>query len=146
MMRNQNVLVFASLIFAFIFGVSTPRRMQTQDNSEPSTMLPLDQYLMDRDAEIAMARSAAPPSIARGATVMVLGRHGYETAADGKNGFVCIVGRSWDLPKNNPAFSGGSIGYTVDNYKRIADVNLDDDSDEDYLGTFSAAPDQRVAT
>jgi hypothetical protein len=35
---------------------------------------------------------------------MVLGRHGYETAVEGKNGFVCAVGRSWDLPKNNPAF------------------------------------------
>jgi hypothetical protein len=35
---------------------------------------------------------------------MVLGRHGYETAVEGKNGFVCVVGRSWDLPKNNPAY------------------------------------------
>jgi hypothetical protein len=26
---------------------------------------------------------------------MVLGRHGFETADKGKNGFVCIVGRSW---------------------------------------------------
>ena len=44
-------------------------------------MAPLDQYLMaDRDAEIALARSAAPDSISRDAEVMVLGRHGYETA------------------------------------------------------------------
>jgi hypothetical protein len=27
--------------------------------------------------------------------VLVLGRHGFETAVKGKNGFVCIVGRSW---------------------------------------------------
>jgi hypothetical protein len=99
-MRNRSVLVFAALIFS----VSTPWRMQAQDTSEPSAMLPLDHYLMDRDAEIAMARSAAPPSIGKDATIMVLGRHGYETAAEGKNGFVCIVGRSWALPKNNPAF------------------------------------------
>jgi hypothetical protein len=59
---------------------------------------------MDRDSEIAMARSAAPQSIAKDATVMVLGRHGYETAVEGKNGFACLVGRSWDLSKNNPAF------------------------------------------
>ena len=26
---------------------------------------------------------------------MVLGRHGYETAVEGKNGFVCIVERAW---------------------------------------------------
>jgi len=35
-------------------------------------MASLDQYLMDRNAEIALARSAAPPSIAKDATVMVL--------------------------------------------------------------------------
>jgi hypothetical protein len=104
MMHNQNVLLFASLIFTLTFGVSTPWRIQAQDTAEPSTMLPLEQYLMDRDAEIAMARSAAPPSIGKDATVMVLGPHGYETAMEGKNGFVCLVGRSWDLPKNNPAF------------------------------------------
>jgi len=59
-------------------------------------MAPVEQYLMaDRDAEIALARTAAPESISRDAEVLVLGRHGYETAVKGKNGFVCIVGRGW---------------------------------------------------
>jgi hypothetical protein len=104
MMRNRTFVVFASFSFAMMVGFSTSRRMQAQDNSAPSTMASIDPYLMDRDAEIAMARSAAPPSVAKDATVMVLGRHGYETAVEGKNGFVCAVGRSWDLPKNNRAF------------------------------------------
>jgi len=51
--------------------------------------------MTDQGAEIALARSAAPKSIARDAEVLVLGRHGFETAVKGKNGFVCIVGRSW---------------------------------------------------
>src|SRR5579863_735026 len=59
-------------------------------------MAPVDQYLMaDRDAEIALARSAAPESISRDAEILILGRHGFETAVHGKNGFVCIVGRGW---------------------------------------------------
>jgi hypothetical protein len=59
-------------------------------------MAPVEQYLMaDRDAEIALARSAAPESIARDAEVLVLARHGFETAVKGKNGFVCVVGRGW---------------------------------------------------
>jgi len=58
-------------------------------------MAPVEQYLMDRDAEIALARSAAPESISRDAEVQVLRRHGYETPVPGKNGFVCIVGRGW---------------------------------------------------
>jgi hypothetical protein len=59
-------------------------------------MAPVEQYLMaDRAAEIALARSAAPESISRDAEALVLTRHGFETAVKGKNGFVCIVGRSW---------------------------------------------------
>jgi hypothetical protein len=59
-------------------------------------MAPVEQYLMaDQDAEVALARSAAPESISRDAAVLVLGRHGFETAVKGNNGFVCIVGRSW---------------------------------------------------
>ena len=69
------------------------------------TMAPLDQYLMeDRDAEIALARSAAPESISRDAEVLVLSRHGYETAIKGKNGFVCIVERSWTSGIDDPGF------------------------------------------
>jgi hypothetical protein len=61
-----------------------------------SKMAPVDEYLMaDRAAEIALARSAAPESISRDAEVLVLGRHGFETAVKGTNGFVCIVGRGW---------------------------------------------------
>jgi hypothetical protein len=58
-------------------------------------MAPLEQYLMPKDAEIALARSAAPASISNDATVMVLERQGYTTAVQGKNGFLCYVERSW---------------------------------------------------
>ena len=69
------------------------------------SMAPLDQYLMeDRNSEIALARSAAPESISRDAEVMVLGRHGYETAIKGTNGFVCMVERSWTAPIDDPGF------------------------------------------
>jgi hypothetical protein len=67
-------------------------------------MAPLDQYLMERNAEIALARSAAPESISRDAEVMVLGQHGYETAVKGKNGFVCVVQRSWAAGIDDPDF------------------------------------------
>ena len=77
-----------------------------QDAKTPyPSMAPLDQYLMtDRNAEIALARSAAPPSIAKDATVMVLGRRGYETAVEGTNGFVCIVDRGWTDGFDKPDF------------------------------------------
>ena len=67
-------------------------------------MAPLDQYLMARDAEIALARSAAPDSISKDAEILVLGQHGYETAVKGKNGFVCIVERGWTAGSDDPSF------------------------------------------
>jgi hypothetical protein len=69
-----------------------------------SAMAPIDQYLMDRPAEIALARSAAPPSVADHATVLVLTRHGYETAVEGDNGFVCAVERAWMAQYDFPQF------------------------------------------
>ena len=68
-------------------------------------MFSLDQYLMsDRNSEIALARSAAPQSISQDAGVLVLARHGYETVAQGKNGFVCLVQRSWTTGTDDPEF------------------------------------------
>jgi hypothetical protein len=69
-----------------------------------SAMAPIDQYLMDRSAEIAMAKSAAPPSIADKATILVLTRHGYVTAIKGSNGFACAVDRSWMSQYDFPQF------------------------------------------
>jgi len=71
--------------------------------SYPS-MAPLDQYLMPTDAEIALARSAAPKSVSGEADVMVLGREGYTSAAKGTNGFLCIVERAWANPTDAPEF------------------------------------------
>ena len=68
-------------------------------HAQPATyprMAPIEAYLMaDRNAEVALARSAAPAAISRDATVLVLTRRGYETAAKGTNGFVCLVDRAW---------------------------------------------------
>jgi hypothetical protein len=83
--------------FALLVVLGTVYRAMAQDAVTPDPkMAPIDQYLMtDQSAEIALARSAAPDSIASNAEVQVLGRHGFETAIKGKNGFVCIVARSW---------------------------------------------------
>jgi hypothetical protein len=67
-------------------------------------MAMLDHYLMERNAEIALARSAAPESISQDAEIMVLGQHGYEAAVKGKNEFVCLVWRSWTAGTDDPDF------------------------------------------
>jgi hypothetical protein len=83
--------------FALLLALATAYQARSQETATTyPKMAPIDQYLMaDRDAEIVLARTAAPDSISRDADVLVLTRHGFETAVKGKNGFVCIVGRGW---------------------------------------------------
>ncbi len=94
-MSPKLVNTIACFALVVVMGGAGPAHAQDVKTPYPS-MAPLNQYLMtDRDAEIALARSAAPESISRDAKILVLGRHGYETAAEGKNGFVCVIERAW---------------------------------------------------
>jgi len=106
MMNRKMARTFTLGTFALVAVLCAARSGRGGDAKAPyPSMAPLDEYLMaDRDAEIALARSAAPPSISSDATVMVLGRHGYETAVKGKNGFVCIVDRAWMSGFDSPEF------------------------------------------
>ena len=80
-------------------------RATAQDGSSPyPSMAPIAQYRMDRDAEIALARTAAPASISRDAEILVLGEKNFEVAVKGTNGYVCAVGRAFGGPLSNPEF------------------------------------------
>lgn len=86
-------------------GLTLTSAAHAQGSKAPyARMAPIAEYLMTESAEIALARSAAPASISDGATIVVLKRNGYETAVQGKNGFVCIVERSWMSPFDWPEF------------------------------------------
>jgi hypothetical protein len=92
-MRNQLAIALALIVSTIVTAHAEP-------TSAPyPKMAPLDQYLIaDRNTEVALARTAAPPSISGDATIMVLTARGYEAAVTGKNGFVCLVDRSWQSP------------------------------------------------
>jgi len=105
-MNRKGLAIAASLSFAVVLGLIGIKHGQAEGSktSYPS-MAPLDQYLMaDRNAEIALARSAAPDAVSGDAKILVLGRQGYETAVEGKNGFVCVVERGWMSPADAPEF------------------------------------------
>ena len=76
---------------------------QTVNTGHPS-MAPIAQYLMPPDAEISLARTAAPKSISGDAQILILTRGGFETAVKGTNGFVCLVARSWSAAFDDPDF------------------------------------------
>jgi hypothetical protein len=97
-----------NVVLVAVLGGAWP--IQAQDTkaqdlkSRYPTMAPIEQYRMDRDAEIALARTAAPASISRDAEILVLGQKNYETAVKGTNGYLCVVGRAFAGPLNNPEF------------------------------------------
>ncbi|MGA7413625.1 MAG: hypothetical protein WBW33_24330 [Bryobacteraceae bacterium] len=102
--RKVGFIAASSTALAVMLGIAWHVTAQDAKATYPS-MARLDQYLMEDPAsEIALARSAAPESISRDAEVLVLGRHGYQTAVKGKNGFVCIVERSWTATIDDPDF------------------------------------------
>ena len=105
-MGHQRILKRIALgSSVLVAGLGAISQMQAQSKTAYPSMAALDQYLMpDRNAEIALARSAAPDSISRDARILVLGPHGYETAVEGKNGFVCAVERALMAPFDNPEF------------------------------------------
>jgi hypothetical protein len=73
-------------------------QVPSPDPDYPS-VAPVEKYLMPNSAaEIALARTAAPPSVSADATILVLTKTGYVTAVNGTNGWTCLVGR---------AFAGG---------------------------------------
>jgi hypothetical protein len=109
MLRNTGKAIgWGNVVLVAAFGAAWPIQAQATkgpDTKSPyPTMAPVAQYRMDRNAEIALARTAAPPSISRDATILVLGQKNFETAVQGKNGFVCAVGRAFGGPLNNPEF------------------------------------------
>jgi hypothetical protein len=86
------------LLLAFL-SASSSVALAAQSPSYP----PLSAYMMSRDAEIALAKSAAPSSISDRATIKVLTESGYQVARAGDNGFTCMVQRGWAAPTYSPA-------------------------------------------
>ena len=107
-MTSRWVLAGAMAIVCVAVGLKltlTSRNRNEDRSTAYSSMASIEQYLMpDRNAEIALARSAAPEAISADAKILVLGWRGYETAIEGRNGFVCMVERSWMSPFNSAEF------------------------------------------
>ena len=105
MQKKMIRLVALAFLVEVVFSCASGQARTQAEKADYPAMAPFDQYLMpDENSEIALARSAAPASVSKGAEVMVLGRNGYTIAVKGTNGFLCIVERSWASATDDPGF------------------------------------------
>ena len=97
-------LAIVCVAVGLMLTLTSRNRNEDRSTAYPN-MASIERYLMpDRDVEIALARSAAPAAISSDAKILVLGWRGYEAAIEGRNGFVCMVERSWMSPFNSAEF------------------------------------------
>ncbi len=102
---RQGMKVFPLLV-SLLLGLAAVA-VQAQESKYP----PLSEYMMPRDAEVALAQSAAPANISERATVKVLTASGYEVAREGDNGFVCLVMRGWAAATSSTAAERDLVYY-----------------------------------
>jgi len=108
-----------SLVLLSVLTVSlTSLGLSAQEMKYP----PLSAYMMQRDAEIALAKSAGPANISDRATIKVLTENGFEVARQGDNGFVCFVMRGFT---GAPTFTPAQIRFMAYDSKTLAPICLD---------------------
>jgi hypothetical protein len=90
------------LLSVALTGVTSGRLHTRAQGLDTRQYAPLEEYMMPHEAEVALARSAAPPNISGRATIRVLTASGFQVAHEGDNGFVCLVMRGWAAPTFTP--------------------------------------------
>jgi hypothetical protein len=80
--------------------------------------------ILDREREIALAKSAGLPPWNEEATIYVFGPKGYSKAQEGTNGFTCIVGRSDPGTRWPVCFDAVGTETILPRYIREAELRL----------------------
>ena len=94
-------------------AIGTPIAAQAVPNPQPA--------VMDKQAEIALALSACPPSVANKAAVYVLERSGYVKIRDSENGFAAIVQHSQPTSQEPQCMDAEGTRTFLPRYLRIAE-------------------------
>jgi hypothetical protein len=88
-------------------------------NATSSQPLP---ELLPREKEIALALSAAPEHLRKGAGVYVLERNGFVKVRDSANGFTCIVNRDHPLNQKPVCFDAEGTATILPKILRVGEL------------------------
>ena len=97
---SRRLAVSLVLLLTGAAAAQTPKRNRTlkMEKKYPA----MTEFMMPRDAEIALARSAGPEPASARATIKILTTSEFKVAIEGDNGFACLVLRGWGAPTYNP--------------------------------------------
>jgi hypothetical protein len=111
-----------------IFGYvgSTFAQSASYDAKRPNatSSQPLPE-LLPRETEIALALSAAPEHLRKGAGVYILGRNGFVKVRDSANGFTCIVNRDHPLNQKPVCFDAEGTATILPKILRVGELLME---------------------
>lgn len=93
------------VVAAAIAGSAIATSVSSAAQSPQGELVRFRPYMpQSNEWELALARSAAPPSVSSRADILVFGPSGYRLQSKGDNGFTCLVERSWAKDPGDPEF------------------------------------------
>jgi hypothetical protein len=108
-----------------LVGLGCTALVLLQSRAEPraniSNTQPLPE-LLPRQKEIALALSAAPEHLRKGAAVYVLERKGFVKMRDSTNGFTCIVNRDHPLNQKPVCFDAEGTATILPKILRVGEL------------------------
>ena len=114
-----------NVCFVLLVGLGCTALLLLQLNAEPraniSNMQSLPE-LLPREKEIALAVSAAPEHLRKGAGVYVLERNGFVKVRDSANGFTCIVNRDHPLNWKPVCFDAEGTATILPKILRVGEL------------------------
>ena len=121
------------VVLLFAVAPSMPGALVSQE----VTGRPGPRILLPRDQEVALARSAAPPSVHTDARVWVFTNGRYVVADSGTSGVECYVGRGWPEALEPHCFDEEGAGSVMRMAMRRSELL--------HAGTSAAAADAEIA-
>src|SRR5260370_33245118 len=109
-------------LMAFGYAGSTFAQADSPDTKRPAANPQQLPKLFPREKEIALALSAAPEHLRKGAAVYVLERNGFVKVRESANGFTCIVNRDHPLNQKPVCFDAEGTATILPKILRVGEL------------------------
>jgi len=122
---SSRIAWLAFLLLMFGYAGSIFAQADSTDTKRPAANPQQLPDLLSREKEIALALSAAPEHLRKGAGVYVLDRNGFVKVRDSANGFTCIVNRDHPLNQKPVCFDAEGTATILPKILRVGELLME---------------------